>query len=335
MRAVVYTKYGKPETVLKTIEAPEPAAPGQGEVLVRVLLRPVHHGDLLGIAGRYQTGGAATPPAGGVRVGFEGYGVVEAAGPGVALQKGSRVAFFPGAGAWSEKALVPAQFVTEIPPGVSDEAAAQLHVNPLTAALLLRAVEASGAQPGRDVVALTAAGSAVARLVISLLLERGYDVIGIVRRAAGADALHLVFPDLPVVSTEAQDWRGQVQTAVAGQPIRVVLDPVAGETASAMAGLLAPGGTLVSYGDLSGQPIAVPALYFSTRDLKISGVTVGRWASLPAEIRQQDLELALDLAARRPDLFPVEASYDLNEAGAAAARVESLGKTGVVLLDSR
>jgi len=45
------------------------------------------------------------------------------------LKPGTRVAFFPGRGAWSEKAIVSAEYVTEIPDDVSDEAAAQLHVN--------------------------------------------------------------------------------------------------------------------------------------------------------------------------------------------------------------
>ncbi len=179
MRAAVYFKHGKREDVLQAVEAEDLKHRAHNEVLIRVLLRPVHHGDLLGIAGRYQPG--AVVPKEGVRVGFEGYGIVEEAGDGAALKPGTRVAFFPGRGAWSEKAIVSAEYVTEIPDDVSDEAAAQLHVNPLTTALLLRAVETSGAKPGR-VVVLTAAGSTVARLVIGLLLDRGFDVVGIVRR---------------------------------------------------------------------------------------------------------------------------------------------------------
>jgi NADPH:quinone reductase-like Zn-dependent oxidoreductase len=333
MRAAVYFKHGKPEEVLQTVEVNEPGDPNAGEVLVRVVLRPVHHGDLLGVAGRYQPG--ATVPEGGNRVGFEGYGVVERAGAGVELQPGTRVAFFPGRGAWGEKVLVSAQYVTAIPDNVSDEAAAQLHVSPLTTALLLRAVEASGAQPGRDVVVLTAAGSAVARLTIGLLGERGYDVIGIVRREAGVNQLNVVFPDLPVISTEIDDWQEKVVGAATGHPIAVVLDPVGGDTASALAGLLAQGGSLISYGDLSGQAISVPALFFSTRDIKISGVTVGRWAGLPEPVRRQDLELAVDLAGRKAELFPVEVTYDLSDVAKASAHVEFQGKTGTVLLASR
>ncbi|WP_323455302.1 zinc-binding dehydrogenase [Rhizobium sp. AN5] len=303
-----------------------------------MLLRPVHHGDLLGIAGRYQP--RAALPKEGVRVGFEGYGIVEEAGGGVDLKPGTRVAFFPGRGAWSEKATVPAEYVTEIPDNVSDEAAAQLHVNPLTTALLLRAVETSGAKPGRDVVVFTAAGSAVARLVIGLLLDRGFDVVGVVRREAGVNELNVVFPDLPVVSTDKPCWQDKVISAADGHPIGVVFDPVGGETASTAVGLLAQGGSLVSYGDLSGHPISVPALYFSTRDIRMSGVTVGRWAGLPVEVRKADLKLALELAASKPELFQVELfqveqTFDLADVGKAAALVEKPGKSGTVLIASR
>lgn len=333
MRAAVYFKHGKPEDVLQAVDVAEPGGPGRGEVLVRVLLRPVHHGDLLGVAGRYQPG--TVPPEDGVRVGFEGYGIVEQAGDGVALAPGTRIAFFPGRGAWSEKVVVPADFVTEIPDSVTDEAAAQLHVNPLTTALLVRAVEASGAKPGRDAVVLTAAGSAVARLMIGLLLDRGYDVVGVVRREAGVNELNVVFPDLPVVSTNESDWQKRVISAAAGRPVGVVLDPVGGETASMAAGLLSHGGSLISYGDLSGQPISIPALHFSTRDIRISGVTVGRWAELSPETRKSDIKLALELAAGKPELFPVQKTFDLAEVGKAAAFVETPGKTGTVLLSSR
>lgn len=333
MRAAVYFQHGVPADVLRVVDAPEPTAPGPDEVVIRVLLRPVHHGDLLGVKGRYQPGAAV--PAEGNRVGFEGYGVVETAGKDVDLTPGARVAFFPGRGAWGEKVLVTSAYVSAIPDGVSDEAAAQLHVNPLTTALLLRAVETSGAKAGRDVVVLTAAGSAVARLTISVLLERGFDVIGIVRRVVGVDALNVLFPDLPVIATESADWERKLIAATAGQPIGIVLDPVGGEIASALAGNLSQGGSLISYGDLSGNPISVPALYFSTRDIRLSGVTVGRWAGLPQEVRRSDVSLALQLAARSPELFPVVATYDLADIAKAAAHVEVPGKTGTVLVASR
>jgi NADPH:quinone reductase-like Zn-dependent oxidoreductase len=57
----------------------------------------VHYGDLLGIAGRYRSGGDLSVPEGGNRVGFEGFGLIEEAGEGVDLAPGTRVAFSPAA----------------------------------------------------------------------------------------------------------------------------------------------------------------------------------------------------------------------------------------------
>jgi NADPH:quinone reductase-like Zn-dependent oxidoreductase len=303
MRSVLYRRHGDPAQVLETVDVADPARPGPGEVLIRVTRRPVHYGDLLGIAGRYRSGGDLSVPEGGNRVGFEGFGRIEAAGEGVDLAPGTRVAFFPGRAAWSERAVVAADFVTVIPDEISDDIAAQLHVNPLTAALLRRAVIRAGVQPGIDVVVLTAAGSAVARLVIAVLTQMGIDAIGVVRSDSGAAQLSALIPGLPVISTQGQGWQDRLTQAAGTRPIKAVLDPVGGTIASEMAALLTPGGSLISYGDLSGEPIAVPALYFSTRNITLFGVTVGSWASLPKAQRVDDLERALHLAADHPALF--------------------------------
>jgi NADPH:quinone reductase-like Zn-dependent oxidoreductase len=86
---------------------------------------------------------------------------------------GARVAFFPARWAWGDKVLGQARFVTPIPDDISDAFAAQLHVNPLTAALLVRAVEKAGiAEASGDVIVLTAAGSAVAKPTTTLLLRK-------------------------------------------------------------------------------------------------------------------------------------------------------------------
>lgn len=334
MRSVLYRRHGEPSQVLETVHVDAPIEPAKGEVLIRVTHRPVHYGDLLGIAGRYRTGGDLSVPEVGNRVGFEGFGHVEQAGEGVDLAPGVRVAFFPGRAAWSERALVPADFVTAIPDAISDETAAQLHVNPLTAALLRRAVIRAGVQPDTDTVVLTAAGSAVAKLAVAALHQAGIHAVGVVRSETGARDLSALLPDLPLIATDSDGWQARLIEATGDRPIKAVLDPVGGTLASQLVGLMANGGLLISYGDLSGEPIAVRALAFSTRNITIFGVTVGSWAGLPAEQRVDDLRLALHLAQDHPALFPVAARYDLADARQAAAHVDQPGKAGVVLLTS-
>jgi NADPH:quinone reductase-like Zn-dependent oxidoreductase len=244
-----------------------------------------------------------------------------------------RVAFFPGRGAWGELAVVPAQYVTALPDDVSDDAGAQLHVNPLTAQMLLRAARAAGVG-AHGAMVLTAAGSSVARMLAALALRAGLPVVGLVRSSAGAAVLRDQMPDLAVVATDTPDWQAALDRTLAGQPLRAVFDAVGGELPSDLFLRLDAGGTLVMYGDMTGQPLSIPALLLPMRDLRIEGVSVGRWANLPADQRAEDVRGALALARARPDLFEVAARYDLDDVRAAAAHAQAAGKRGAVLLTS-
>ncbi|NGZ88142.1 alcohol dehydrogenase catalytic domain-containing protein [Duganella aceris] len=336
MRSVIYHQYGEPAEVLQLTEAPDLRQPDAGEVLIRVLSRPVHPGDLLGIRGRYRAPGNLTPVGpDGARPGFEGMGVVESIGAGVDpvrnLKRGTRVAFFPARWAWSEHVLAQAQFVTPVPNDMPDVAAAQLHVSPLTAVLLARAVQASGALPG-DVIALSAAGGLVARLTAKLLLTQGYQPVGIVRSQQSIAALSAQLPDMPFISTEQANWGKHLGALTQGRPVRVALDPVGGRIAGTLAGLLADGGALVSYGDLSGQPLSLPALSFSARGISIHGVSVGRWAGLPPEARAADIATAIELTRTMRQAFHAAAEYPLEDVASAVRHAERAGKVGAVLL---
>lgn len=338
MRSIIYHQYGEPAEVLQLTETPELPAPGAGEVLIRVRSRPVHPGDLLGIRGRYRAPGNTTPVGpDGARPGFEGMGVIEALGPGVkaeqGLKPGMRVAFFPARWAWSDQVLAPVRAVSRIPDDIADAAAAQLHVAPLTASLLLSAVLAAGARAG-DVVALSAAGGLVARLTARLLLAQGLLPVGIVRSTQAIAGLSAQLPGMQFISTQQPDWAKRLCALTQGRAIRVALDPVGGAVAATLASLLADGGTLVSYGDLSGQALVLPTLAFSTRGISVQGVSVGRWTALPDAVRAANIETAIELARTLPDAFVPAAVYELQEVAAAVGHAERPGKGGSVLLRS-
>lgn len=186
----LYENYGEPRDVLRLVDVPDLAAPGASEVLIRAHSRPIHPGDLRGVRGQYRApGNTADVAPGGARPDFEGAGIIEAVGPNVdastGLTPGTRVAFFPAKWAWSDYVLAPAQFVRAIPDEIPDAIAGQLHVNPLTASLLMRAVDEAGVKPG-DLIVLSAAGSAVGKFAMTLALRKGVSVVGIVRTNAGA-----------------------------------------------------------------------------------------------------------------------------------------------------
>jgi NADPH:quinone reductase-like Zn-dependent oxidoreductase len=354
MRSIIYHRYGEPADVLQLTEAPALPAPGKGEVLIRTTSRPIHPGDLLGVRGFYRPPGNTTPVApDGARPGFEGTGTIEAVGPDVdpaaGLIVGKRVAFFPARWAWSDKVLASARFVTPIPDEILESIAAQLHVNPLTSAMLVRAAEKIGISPG-DVVVLTAAASQVAKLVAAILLSKGYAPIGVVRSTESKASLTAKFAGMPVIVTDDADlpadevtdtslasapvWSEELRAAAKGRPIRTVIDPVGGKLASTIVSRM-DGGTLISYGDLSGGTVNVPALAFSVRGITMTGVSVGGWGNLPDHVRAADLATARALGRSAAARLAVAREVDFSDISQAARHSERPGKGGTVLLTSK
>src|SRR5437868_4242939 len=97
MKAIVFERFGDPAEVLQLRDVARPE-PGRGEVRVRMVASPINPSDLLVVRGQYglQPALPATP-------GFEGVGVIDAAGPGLlrllrGLKAGRRVAVLNGRG---------------------------------------------------------------------------------------------------------------------------------------------------------------------------------------------------------------------------------------------
>jgi NADPH:quinone reductase-like Zn-dependent oxidoreductase len=331
VRAPVFRSHGVPAEVLELANLPDPGPPAPGQVLIRVLVRPIHPGDLAGVRGA--AGARVGRPSRPITPGVTGVGIVVATGaPGQGPPVGTRVAFFPVAGAWGEFVLAPAEFVVEVPDDVSDATAALMLVNPLTLCMLMRAVD-DALRDGQRTVAQTAAGSSIGTLVNAAAHRHGLRLINLVRDPTGAQRLRDRFPETPVVTTMDQDWPDQVRAAADGE-VPVVLDAVGGTLTSDLVALLADGGTLISYGQLGTGSTALEALPLTQRELTLRGVSVARWPLLPPEQRAEDLAFATQLARTRPELLAVAAAYDLLDLAAALDHVARPGKDGTVLLTS-
>jgi NADPH:quinone reductase-like Zn-dependent oxidoreductase len=111
-RAIVHSEYGAPEQVLRIAKRQLTSDEiGFDDVLVKVIARPIHHGDIHILSGLPQGGPVASIPEGTLRIpGFEGVGTILSLGTNAKaakrLSEGQRVAFFPAAGAWSEYVVV-------------------------------------------------------------------------------------------------------------------------------------------------------------------------------------------------------------------------------------
>ncbi|MCC5902045.1 MAG: zinc-binding dehydrogenase [Halomonas sp.] len=323
MRSAIHAAFGEPSDVLTLGESPVPE-PGPGEVRVKTLLASIHHHDLWTIRGEY--GYKPELPAIG---GSEAVGVVDALGEGVeGMSLGQRVAVASSHGTWAEFFIAQAHMAIPVPDAIDDKTAAQLVAMPLSALMLLEFLHA---EAGQWILQNTANGT-VGKTLAMLAAARGVHTINLVRRDAGVDEL-VALGIANAVSTAQPDWQDQVRGIVGDGSISAAVDSVGGEASGELLSLLGEGGTLVSFGSMTGEPMNI-----GTGDLIFKQATVkGFWGSKVS----QEMSLAdkqrlvgelFQRAASGELQLPVEAIYNLADAAEAARATLQPGRKGKVLL---
>ena len=323
MRALVHHTFGDPADVLAVEEVPDPV-PGPGQVLVRMVLSPVHNHDVWTVRGSY--GYKPELPA---RSGTEALGVVEALGEGVeGLAVGQRVATGGTFGAWAELFVAPAGALVPVPDTIGDEAAAQLVSMPFSAISLLDFLEVSEG----DWIVQNAANGAVGRLLAQLSAARGVHVLGLVRRAAGVEELAAQGIG-DVVATDDEGWRDRVREVVGDAPVVAGVDSVGGRASGDVMSLLAENGVLVVFGAM-----ASPTMEIGSGDVIFKQAVVkGFWGSTVARTMDPDKRAALmgevvrGIATGALTL-PVESVHPLADVAEAMRATSAPGRGGKVLL---
>src|ERR687893_2126334 len=176
--AVVRTPNG-PDSI-EIVEVPV-VEPGPGQVRVEVAAAAVNPVDLGVAAGLFHGRGLVHQPDH-TGLGWDFAGTVAAAGPGVDLPVGSRVAglidgFDRDFGTYAEQLVVPAGDVAIVPDGLDLTTAASVPLNSLAAAQM---VDLLGAGDGRRLLVTGAAG-ALGGYVIPLAQDRGWQVTRLAR----------------------------------------------------------------------------------------------------------------------------------------------------------
>lgn len=320
MKRAVYARFGQPETVLSTQEAARPE-PGPGEVLVRMVLSPIHNHDLMTIAGQY-----GFKPALPAVPGTEAVGVVETLGEGVEnLQVGQRVA--GGAqNTWAEYYLADARRLVPVPESVDDATACQLVAMPLSAKMLL---DTLGVEAGQW-IALNAANGAVGKLVAQYGAALGIKVLGLVRRAEAVKELAALGFD-SVVATEGEGWQDKVRAITGGAPVVRGIESLGGKGATQLLSILGDGAELISFGAMTAQPLQI-----SAADLLFRGITVkGFWGAnppvKPERVGQLLGELIADAASGKLKM-PVEKTFSIDAVAAAVAASGEPGRKGKIAI---
>jgi NADPH2:quinone reductase len=320
MQAIVVGRHGGPGE-LRLVDQPEPE-PKPGQVVAEVAAAGVNFRDVYERKGLYP---APLP----FRPGSEGAGTVVAVGDGVAdLHMGDRVVWCAAPGSYAERVAVDAAQAVAIPAGMSEQTAAAVFLQGLTAHYLATSTYPVGSG---DVVVVHAAAGGVGLLLTQIVKLRGGRVIATVSgeakaalaRAAGADE---------VIDYSAGGFAETVRKLTDGRGAAVVYDGVGRDTFEGSLAALRRRGLLALFGAASGP---VPPF-----DLQMLGRTGSLFVTRP--ILADYVATREELLGRSADLFGwigggeidvhVGGRYPLADAARAHADLEGRRSAGKLLL---
>jgi NADPH2:quinone reductase len=321
MKAIRIHETGGPE-VMK-LEEVEPQDPGKGEVRVRHKAIGLNFIDTYHRSGLYPV----PLPSG---LGMEAAGVVEAVGPGVkGMKAGDRVAYGVGPiGAYADAKNHPANRLSKIPKGISDEQAAAMMLKGMTARYLLR--ETYRVKRG-DTVLIHAAAGGVGSIASQWARALGAVVIG----TAGSDEKGETAKSNGchhVINYRSEDVAKRVREITDGKGVPVVYDGVGQATLMTSLDCLRPRGLLISFGNASGPVRALDTLWLSQRgSLYVTRPTLMTYVADDTALQETAADL-FEVVKSGKVKIRVNQRYRLQDAAQAHRDLESRKTTGASIL---
>ncbi|XP_071807232.1 enoyl-[acyl-carrier-protein] reductase, mitochondrial-like [Asterias amurensis] len=272
-RALVYAEHGDPSKVVQLTETDLPPV-DSSSVKIKMLASPINPADINTIQGVYPIK-PALPTVGG----FEGVGeVIEVGGQVTEVKLGDRV--IPATnnlGTWRSHLVCPANHVSPLPQDTPVMIGATVRVNACTAYRML--ADFVELQPG-DCVLQNAANSGAGQAVIQIAAARGLQTINIVRDRPDFDKLKSYLESLgatAVVTEESLKGKDAAKVFKELPRPKLALNAVGGKSTITLIKLMEPGGTIVTYGGMSRQPVLVPTGSLIFNDVKFVGYWMTRW----------------------------------------------------------
>ncbi|MBR9651145.1 NAD(P)H-quinone oxidoreductase [Thalassovita aquimarina] len=320
MRAVEITEPGGPE-VLKLCDRPVPQAQ-PGQVVIKVAYAGVNRPDALQRAGKY-----APPPTASDLPGLEASGEIVALGEGVSNWKiGDQVcALLPGGG-YAEYVATPAAHCLPVPKGMGMKEAACLCETYYT--VWSNVFQRGGLKAGERFL-IHGGSSGIGTTAIQLAREFGARVFVTVGSQDKAAACARLGAERTIIYND-EDFV-DVMRGEGGADL--ILDMVGGLYIPRNIRALADDGRLVQIAFLQGPKVEVNFAQVMTRRLTITGSTLRPQSDLAkakiAESLLQNVWPLLDAGKIGPVM---DSEFDLAEAAAAHARMESSGHIGKIVL---
>ena len=320
MKAIRIHEFGGPE-VLRIEDVPVPQA-GPGQALIKISAIGVNYLDIYHRTGVYPLPLPLTP-------GTEAAGVIAALGEGVTdLAEGQRVAYAGPIGAYAEYAVVPAARLVPLPKGTSDEQAAAVLLQGMTAHYLV-----DGIFPVKsgDRVLIHAAAGGVGQLLVQMAKRRGAQVFGTVSTKEKAAQVRELGTDEVILYT-SQDFEAEVKRLTDGRGVDVVYDSVGRDTFEQSLNSLRPRGMMVLFGQSSGVvPPIDPNILQHKGSLFLTRPTLGHYTATREELLFR-AGAVFDAIADGSLKLQIAQSYPLAEAAQAQRDLAGRATAGKLLL---
>jgi NADPH:quinone reductase-like Zn-dependent oxidoreductase len=319
---------------LHLVDLPEPAAPGKGEITVRIHASSLNYHDLRVVSKEPAVTAGLIPMA-------DGAGIVTAIGEGVAeFSVGDRVVacFFP---LWQAGEKFPTDFTTvpgdgidgfaresvtmaataftRAPEGYSHEEAATLTTAGLTAWRSL--VVDAGVKAGDVVLVLGSGGVSI--LALQMAKSMGARVIATTSDPAKAVRLKELGAETVINYRATPDWGDAVLAATGGIGADIVIEVGGPGTLAQSIRACAAGGHIAYMGVLTSPGADIPMRELMAKHLKLQGLIVG------TREQQMDMVRALEGFAWRP---VIDRTFGLAEIGEAFAWQKAGNHFGKVCL---
>lgn len=312
MKAIQIEEFGGPE-VLQVADLPDPE-PAEGQVVVDVARAGMNFADTHAIRNDY--------------LAEQSLPLIPGAEISGTTPDGRRVAAIMANGGYAQKAAVAEAWLVPLPDEVSDEQAAGLLLQGLTAHALLH--YCAHVEEGEAVVIEAAAGG-TGSLAVQLAKRAGAKVIAL----ASSEEKHALCERLGADATadsRAEDLKDAILEANGGEKVDVVLH-MSGTGFDAELHALDMLGRIVVFGNAARHPNELPTNYL----LQTSKSVLGFWlVALIAKRRDLIQSMTADLlgAVASGELEVVIGNtYPLSEAGRAHQEMQERRTSGKLLLD--
>lgn len=307
--------------VLKYVDVDVPA-PGEGEVRLRQTAVGLNFIDINHRMGAYPL--QDLPRV----IGMEAAGVVEETGPGVAnFTAGDRVGYAMVLGAYADERTMPTGKLVKLPDAISDEQAAAVMLQGLTAQYLLHG---SYDVKAGDTILVHAAAGGVGLLLCQWAKHLGATVLGTVGTDAKADYAAAHGCDHPIIYTR-ENFVDRVRELTGGVGVNAVYDAIGKDTFDGSLDSLADFGSLVLYGEASGAIEPFNPGRMGAKALKLARGSLGPYTATPERIapRAADLFEAIGSGAVK---IEINHRYALKDTAQAHEDLQGRKTTGSCVL---